>query len=97
MFYLFIGESREFDEHSMGIIDECFAKDHSGALDIIENNAEAFYRCNPLKIAQHADCRVFLASDTVDKYLDHRWYHKFDKQYQLLNMHISVWVCGCYL
>ncbi|CAF1935055.1 unnamed protein product, partial [Rotaria magnacalcarata] len=84
--------AKEFDEDSKGIIDECFAEDHSLAIDIIENNAVAFYNYKPLRIAKRADCEAFLASDTIDEYLSDRWYHEFDRQYQPLNMHISVWV-----
>ncbi|CAF3895452.1 unnamed protein product [Rotaria magnacalcarata] len=92
MFYLFTGESREFDKYSKGIIDQCFAEDRRLAIGIIENNAVAFYNYKPLKIAKRADCKAFLASDTIDEYLSHRWYDEFDRQYQPLNMHISVWV-----
>ncbi|CAF1047005.1 unnamed protein product, partial [Rotaria magnacalcarata] len=75
-----------------GIIDQCFAEDRRLAIGIIENNAVAFYNYKPLKIAKRADCKAFLASDTIDEYLSHRWYDEFDRQYQPLNMHISVWV-----
>ncbi|CAF2170894.1 unnamed protein product [Rotaria magnacalcarata] len=92
MFYLFTGESREFDKYSKGIIDQCFAEDRRLAIGIIENNAVAFYNYKPLKIAKRADCKAFLASDTIDEYLSHRWYDEFDRRYQPLNIHISVWV-----
>ncbi|CAF4059194.1 unnamed protein product [Rotaria magnacalcarata] len=76
----------------LGIIDQCFAEDRRLAIGIIENNAVAFYNYKPLKIAKRADCKAFLASDTIDEYLSHRWYDEFDRRYQPLNIHISVWV-----
>ena len=93
MHILFIDENREFDQHSKGIIDECFVKDNNIAINIINVNATEFFHCNPLQVAQRADCKAFLASDTVKKYLKYKWYHHFDDQHQLLKMNISIWVC----
>ncbi|CAF1509489.1 unnamed protein product, partial [Rotaria sordida] len=79
----------EFDEHSKDIIDECFVEENSLAINIINDKAEAFYNCIPLKTATRANCKVFLASDTVQKYADDTWYHHFDDQRHLWKMNIS--------
>ncbi|CAM4953218.1 unnamed protein product [Rotaria socialis] len=82
----------EFDEHAKGIIDECFVKKSSLAIDIINGKATEFYDYAPLVLAKHADSKAFLASDTVQKYLNDKWYHHFDDQRQLLNVNTSFWI-----
>ncbi|CAF3285943.1 unnamed protein product [Rotaria sp. Silwood2] len=62
------------------------------AINILKSKAKAFFGCFPLDIARHANCKAFLASDTVQKYISQKWYHRFDDQRQFLKMHISIWV-----
>lgn len=86
-------ECREFDRHSKNIIDECFMKDNELAIGLLECKATAFYNCIPLDVARRANCQMFLSSETVQNYLDHKWYHHFDDQRQVMNMPIAAWVC----
>jgi hypothetical protein len=90
---LLIYENREFDHHSRGIIDKCLAKDNDFALKLLKCQATVFYKCFPLDVAQRANCRVFLASNTIQKHLKDMWYHHFDYQQRLLKIRISIWVC----
>jgi hypothetical protein len=90
--YSFLDENREFDQHSKGIIDECFAQDKNLALNLLGCKAAAFYHCTPLDVARRSDCRGFLASDTVQRHLDQKWYHHFDTHRRLVKMPIYVWV-----
>ncbi|CAF1523950.1 unnamed protein product [Adineta ricciae] len=84
---------KEFDRHAKNLIDECFSQDKSLAHKLIHCKAPAFYHCTPLDIARRADCRRFLASDTVQRHVDQKWYHHFDTHQRFLNMPIYVWVC----
>ena len=63
----------EFDQYAMSIIDQCFDTDENFAVDLLKEKAAAFGYVEPLKVAQEADCRVFLASKCVQRYLDNRW------------------------
>ncbi|CAF1184093.1 unnamed protein product, partial [Adineta ricciae] len=84
--------SQEFDQHARGIIDKCLAKDEQFALKLLESKATAFYKCVPLDVAQRANCRIFLASNTIQKHLKSLWYHHFDHQHRLLQIKISIWI-----
>ena len=88
---------REFDTHAKNIIDECYKKDQELAIGILDQPAVAFYRCKPLDVARRADCRSFLASETVKKSLDRTWYHMFDERRRILFMPIHVWVSSLHV
>ncbi|CAF1026030.1 unnamed protein product [Adineta steineri] len=85
--------AQEFDRHSRGIIDKCFAKDDNFALKLLKSKATTFYNCYPLDVARRADCRIFLASNTIQKHLHDKWYHHFDHQRRFMKMSSSIWIC----
>ena len=90
---LFIAFNRTFDRHARSIIDECFVKDNDLALKLLHCKATSFYNCDPLDIARRADCRIFLASNTVQKHLNDKWYHEFEHGRRLWKLPVSIWVC----
>ena len=57
----------------MSIIDRCFDNDENFAVDIIKRPSDVFNKVKPLYIARKADCRSFLASKCVQRYLDNQW------------------------
>lgn len=57
----------------MSIIDRCFDNEESFAIDLLKQQAVAFDNVDPLKLAEQAECRAFLASKCVQKYLDQQW------------------------
>ena len=63
----------EFDQYAMSIIDQCFDTDELFGVQLLKENATAFAHVEPLKVAQEADCRAFLASKCVQRYLDNQW------------------------
>jgi hypothetical protein len=64
---------RYFDKRAAEIIDECFVKDEEFALDIIKKGALSFQNMDTLQVAGDGDCRLFLASKSVQKCLDNKW------------------------
>ena len=66
--------NRKFDKYAAMVIDRCFESDRDFAINIIRRPATAFYNVYPLKLAARGNCRVFLASHCVQKYLDNEWY-----------------------
>ncbi len=57
----------------MSIIDRCFDDDEDFAVDLLKQPAVAFDNIEPLKLAEQAGCRTFLASKCVQKYLKQKW------------------------
>ena len=92
MFNLRIDGNSEFDEHSKGVIDECFAKKNELAFNIIKSQAQAFYNYTPLYLATDANCNMFITSNTVGTYFRDMWYHYFDDRRRLWNMNIEFLV-----
>ncbi len=66
--------SREFDKHASAIIDMCFDENDKFALDILTRKSSLFFYKNPLEIAKDINSRAFLATKTVQRYLDQQWY-----------------------
>jgi hypothetical protein len=64
---------REFDKHAASIIDRCFQSDRDFAINILRRPAIAFYNELPLDVALPGNCRRFLASKCVQKFLDNEW------------------------
>jgi hypothetical protein len=58
---------------AMSIIDRCFDNDEDFAVNLLKQPAVAFDNVEPLKLAEQAKCRAFLASKCVQKHLDHKW------------------------
>jgi hypothetical protein len=57
----------------MSIIDRCFDNDENFAVDILKRPSDAFNKVDPLQLARKANCRSFLASKCVQRYLDNEW------------------------
>ncbi len=64
---------RQFDHYAMSIIDQCFDNDEYFAVELLKEKAAAFDNVDPLKVAQEADCQIFLSSKCVQRYLDNKW------------------------
>ena len=64
----------QFDIHATAIIDRCFDADEDFAVDLLKRPAHAFYNVKPWELAAKSNCRSFLASKCVQKYLDNEWY-----------------------
>lgn len=58
----------------MLIIDRCFQIDEIFAVDLLKEPLQTFDRLDPLELAEKANCRSFLASKTVQKSLDQKWF-----------------------
>ncbi|CAF1364382.1 unnamed protein product, partial [Rotaria sordida] len=72
MEYVRIG--REFAIHASTIIDMCFAKKEQCALDILIRKSPLHFNKSPLDLAEQLDKTVFLATKTVQRHLDQKWY-----------------------
>ena len=59
---------------------------------LLDCKVTRLYNCRPLDVARRADCRAFLASDTVQAYLDEKWYHHFDYEQRLMRIPVPFWV-----
>lgn len=57
----------------MSIIDCCFHNSESFGVSLLKQRAVMFDNMKPLELAEEADCRIFLASECVQRYLDHKW------------------------
>ncbi len=72
MFKILFGFS-QFDIHATSIIDRCFDNDDNFGVDLLKRPTAAFYGVNPLTLALKSDCRSFLASKCVQRYVDNEW------------------------
>lgn len=70
----------QLDKYAMSIIDRCFHNDESFAVDLLKQPAVAFDNVQPLVLAEEAECRSFLASECVQRYLDHKWSTHFSNK-----------------
>lgn len=52
----------------------CFAENDQFALDILTKQSPLFFNENPLQIAKEINSKAFLATKTVQCYLDRQWY-----------------------
>jgi hypothetical protein len=59
--------------HATSIIDRCFENDDNFAVDLLKRRTASFGDADPLKLAVKSDCRSFLASKCVQRYLDNTW------------------------
>jgi hypothetical protein len=64
---------RKFDKYAASIIDRCFDVNKDFAVNLLRRPAAAFYNVEPLTLASKANCRAFLASKSVQRYLDNEW------------------------
>ncbi len=63
----------QFDTYAMSIIDRCFDNDENFAVDLLKQPAVAFDNVVPLKLAEQAKCRAFLASKCVQEHIQQKW------------------------
>ncbi|CAM4753000.1 unnamed protein product [Rotaria magnacalcarata] len=82
----------QFDVFAKSIIDQCFANDVFFGVDLLKQPAVAFNNLQLLGVAQRADCQSFLASDCVQKYLDHKWFGNINYKRQAI--YFRVFVCS---
>jgi len=87
---------REFAIHASTIIDMCFAKKEKCALDILTREIPLYFNKRPLELAEQLDSRVFLATKTVQRYLDQKWYGRLRHQ-SYKKSWSSMWVSLTFL
>ncbi|CAF3552086.1 unnamed protein product [Rotaria sp. Silwood1] len=84
----------QFDTHAMSIIDRCFDNDEHFAVDLLKRPAVAFNNVNPLQLARKVNCKSFLASKCVQKYLDHQWFGYIN--YKRTAINFRVFLCSLF-
>ncbi|CAF1071818.1 unnamed protein product [Rotaria sordida] len=84
----------QFDTHAMSIIDRCFDNDERFAVDLLKRPAVAFNDVYPLQLARKVNCRSFLASKCVQKYLDHQWFGCIN--YKRTAINFRVFLCSLF-
>ncbi|CAF1599127.1 unnamed protein product [Adineta ricciae] len=80
--------ANQFDLHATAIIDRCFDADEDFAVDLLKRPAHAFYNVKALELASKSDCRSFLASKSVQKYLDNEWFGYINYRRKAINFRI---------
>ncbi|CAF1005183.1 unnamed protein product [Adineta steineri] len=82
--------AEQFDNYAMLIIDRCFDNDEYFAVELLKQNAAAFDNVDPLKVAQEANCRIFLASKCVQRYLDNQWFGNINYKRKAINFRVFL-------
>ncbi|CAF0814171.1 unnamed protein product [Adineta steineri] len=85
----------QFDRDALFIIDRCFDHDEYFAVDLLKQPAVAFDNVQPLKLAEQARCRAFLASKCVQKYLDEKWYGHIN--YKRPAISLQIFFCSLFI
>jgi hypothetical protein len=57
----------------------CFTENDRFALDILKKQSPLFFNKSPLQIAKEINSRAFLATKTVQRYLDQQWYGRLNE------------------
>jgi hypothetical protein len=57
----------------------CFTENDRFALDILKKQSPLFFNKSPLQIAKEINSRAFLATKTVQRYLDQQWYGRLSE------------------
>jgi hypothetical protein len=57
----------------------CFDENDQFALDILKKQSPLFFNRTPLQLAKEINSRAFLATKTVQRYLDQQWYGHLDE------------------
>ncbi|CAF4070734.1 unnamed protein product, partial [Rotaria sordida] len=86
--------AEQFDIHAMSIIDQCFDNDENFAIDLLKQPAVAFNNIYPLQLARKINCKSFLASKCVQKYLDHQWFGCIN--YKRTAINFRVFLCSLF-
>ncbi|UJR27965.1 hypothetical protein I4U23_009223 [Adineta vaga] len=82
--------ANQFDTYATAIIDRCFDNDENFAVDLLKRSAPAFYNAQPLQVALKSNCRSFLASKSVQKYLDNEWFGYINYRRKAINFRIFL-------
>ncbi|CAF1605995.1 unnamed protein product [Adineta ricciae] len=82
--------AKQFDYHAMSIIDRCFDNDEYFGVELLKQSALAFDNVDPLKIAQEANCRIFLASKCVQRHLDNQWFGNINYKRKAINFRVFL-------
>ncbi|CAF5014336.1 unnamed protein product, partial [Rotaria sp. Silwood1] len=86
--------ANQFDTHAMSIIDRCLDNDENFAINLLKHPAVAFYDIYPLQLARKVNCKSFLASKCVQKYLDHQWFGCIN--YKRTAINFRVFLCSLF-
>ncbi|CAF1049419.1 unnamed protein product [Rotaria sordida] len=78
----------------MSIIDQCFDNNENFAFDLLKQPAVAFNDIYPLQLARKINCKSFLASKCVQKYLDHQWFGCIN--YKRTAINFRVFLCSLF-
>ncbi|CAF1221434.1 unnamed protein product [Didymodactylos carnosus] len=74
----FVEKEREFDKHAAIIIDRCFDEDEDFAVQILTTKSKLYLDYSPIRLAKENNNRSFLATKTVQKYLDGEWFGRIN-------------------
>jgi hypothetical protein len=69
----------------------CFDENDEFALDVLTKTSSLFFEKAPLQIAKDINSRTFMATKTVQRYLDRQWYGNLN-DYDRNNFWISLLV-----
>ncbi|CAF4937544.1 unnamed protein product, partial [Rotaria sp. Silwood1] len=86
--------ANQFDTHAMSIIDRCLDNDENFAINLLKHPAVAFNDIYPLQLARKVNCKSFLASKCVQKYLDHQWFGCIN--YKRTAINFRVFLCSLF-
>ena len=70
----------------------CFNENEEFALDILTKKSPMYFNKDPLQIAKDINCRAFLATKTVQRYLDQKWYgplNEYDRSHLWISSLVS--------
>ncbi|CAF0835257.1 unnamed protein product [Adineta steineri] len=80
----------QFDIHATSIIDRCFDNDDNFAVDLLKRPTASFFDADPLPLALKSNCRSFLASKCVQRYLDNEWFGYINYKRKAINFRIFL-------
>ncbi|CAF1151401.1 unnamed protein product [Rotaria sordida] len=84
-----------FDGYARSIIDHCFDNNKMFAIKLLKGPIATFYNAHPLKRAREANCRKFIASPCVQRYLNNLWFGHIN--YHLTWIDFRVFLCTLFI
>ncbi|CAF1358870.1 unnamed protein product [Adineta ricciae] len=91
----YMGNADQLDNYAASIIDRCFDNDEEFAVDMLKRPSTVFYNITPLQLALKSNCRSFIASKCVQRYIDNEWYGHINYKRQAI--HFRVFLCSLFL
>ncbi|UJR12701.1 hypothetical protein I4U23_016875 [Adineta vaga] len=91
----YIENANQFDTYATSIIDRCFDNDEEFAVDMLKRPSNVFYGTTPLHLALKGNCRSFIASKCVQKYVNNEWFGYINYKRQAI--HFRVFLCSLFL